>query len=106
MMVQLQGRGAERTSPIDFPRSRGSPGTPRDQVAASPKAFFAKLKYSPFLYDGTDDVEVGCLKDETSEKRRSGVGAWSKRVHSKIVDIPFHEFAEDGEKNKKFRRVK
>jgi len=97
----------QRTSPIDFPKSRGSPGTPRgDPGVASPKAFFAKLKYSPFLYDGTDDVEVGYLKDETSETRRSGVGAWSKRVHSKIVDIPFQEFADDGEKNKKFHRVK
>ena len=61
--------------------------------AKSAAKCFAKIKYS-FLYD-TSEILVGFVRDETRDKRRSGAEAWSKRVHSVVVDISFDDFCEE-----------
>ncbi|QDZ22572.1 hypothetical protein A3770_08p50900 [Chloropicon primus] len=76
-----------------------SPKLGSASTASAAKSWYAKMKYSD-LYD-TSDIEVGFLKDEVGEKRRSGMGAWSERVQSVIVDLPFEEFAREVDSYKK-----
>ena len=100
-----RGGSSASSSPASssqYNNSWGNSGSPGSYSSASPLSkseaksaakCFAKIKYSD-LYN-TSEVLVGFVRDETRDKRRSGADAWSKRVHSVVVDIPFDDFSKE-----------
>jgi len=97
----LTAAGSWGASPPCSAHKHGSHG---QKEFAQVKKFYAKIRYSDEFYENKDNITVGFVLDKTSDKRRSGVDAWSQRVHSVVVDIDLEEFAM--KKDKKFHRVK
>ena len=91
--------GASPTGSASYGSYGSSPKLGSASTASEAKKAFAKIKYSN-LYD-LDDIEVGIVRDLRDEKRRSGVDAWSERLHSIVVDLSFEEFAKELETRKR-----
>ena len=54
---------------------------------------FCMGKTSANRFLGLPNVQVGFVESIEQQVRQSGAGAWSLRVHDRLVDIPYAEFA-------------